>query len=93
MKLVYFDDYKLGVVKGDRVVDVSRPCAIFRRLPWRFDQRPDRALRAVSREARGRGGERPRCPGLLGPSARPAKSGPIDAMAVNYMDTAPAGAR
>ncbi len=23
MKLVYFDDYKLGVVKGDRVVDVS----------------------------------------------------------------------
>jgi len=23
MKLVYFDDWKLGVVKGDRVVDVS----------------------------------------------------------------------
>jgi len=23
MKLLYFDDYKLGVLKGDRVVDVS----------------------------------------------------------------------
>ncbi|MGZ3352900.1 MAG: fumarylacetoacetate hydrolase family protein, partial [Xanthobacteraceae bacterium] len=23
MKLMYFDDYKLGVVKGDAVVDVS----------------------------------------------------------------------
>ena len=30
MKLVYFDDYKLGVVKGDHVVDVS---SVVREIP------------------------------------------------------------
>ena len=47
MKLVYFDDYKLGVVKGDRVVDVSSvvrdiphtgPGDLINRLIARFDQ-------------------------------------------------------
>ena len=45
MKLVYFDDYKLGVLKGDRVVDVSAVGArhpAYR--PRRSDQRADRTF-------------------------------------------------
>ena len=47
MKLVFFDDYKLGVVKGDRVVDVSSvvrdiphtgPGDLMNGLIARFDQ-------------------------------------------------------
>ena len=30
MKLAYFDDYKLGVMKGDNIVDVS---AVVRDIP------------------------------------------------------------
>ena len=47
MKLLYFDDYKLGVLKGDRVVDVSSvvrdiphtgPGDLINGLIARFDQ-------------------------------------------------------
>ena len=47
MKLLFFDDYKLGVVKGDRVVDVSSvvrdiphtgPGDLINNLIARFDQ-------------------------------------------------------
>ena len=47
MRLLYFDDYKLGVLKGDRVVDVSSavrdlphtgPGDLINGLIARFDQ-------------------------------------------------------
>ena len=59
MKLVYFDDYKLGVLKGDNVVDVSSvvrdiphtgPGDLINGLIARFDQ--------YRGQARGRRGER-----------------------------------
>ena len=49
MKILYFDDFKLGVLKGD-----SRRRCLRRRAghpayrPGRSDQRPDRALRAAT---------------------------------------------
>ena len=48
MKLVYFDDFKLGVLKGDAVVDVSpvvQGHPAYR--PGRSDERADRALRQL----------------------------------------------
>ena len=49
MKLLFFDDFKLGVLKGDTVVDVSavvqgRPA----HRPARPHQRRDRALRRAT---------------------------------------------
>ena len=35
MKLMYFDDYKLGVLKGDAVVDVSSVVQGHRRISAR----------------------------------------------------------
>ncbi len=52
MKILYFDDFKLGVLKGDTVVDVSAVVQghpAYR--PARSDQRPDRALRRVPRRS------------------------------------------
>ena len=37
MKLLFFDDFKLGVLKGDAVVDVSQ---VMREIPHRAAQ-PD----------------------------------------------------
>ncbi len=48
MKLAFFDDYKLGVVKGDTIVDVSSAVRDIPHLgPARPDQRADRALRRL----------------------------------------------
>ena len=48
MKLLYFDDFKLGVLKGDAVVDVSRGGAGHpAHRAARPDQRADRALRRL----------------------------------------------
>ena len=56
MKLAFFDDYKLGVVKGDSIVDVSAAVRdIPHTRPGRPDQRPDRALRRLREAAGGRG--------------------------------------
>jgi 2-keto-4-pentenoate hydratase/2-oxohepta-3-ene-1,7-dioic acid hydratase in catechol pathway len=58
MKLVYFDDFKLGVLKGDRVVDVSTAVAdiphvgphdLINSLIARFDEYRPRLEEAVAR--------------------------------------------
>ena len=88
MKLVYFDDFKLGVVKGDAVVDVSAevkdiphtgPGDLMNGLIERWDSYRPRLEAAV---ARGAG-----LP-LSGVRIRPPVPGPrtIDCMAVNYME-------
>ena len=47
MKLLFFDDFKLGVLKGDSVVDVS---AVVTDIPHTGTARPhQRADRAVRR--------------------------------------------
>jgi 2-keto-4-pentenoate hydratase/2-oxohepta-3-ene-1,7-dioic acid hydratase in catechol pathway len=88
MKLVYFDDWKLGVVKGDRVVDVS---AVVRDIPHtgpgdlingliaRFDQYKGRLADLA---ASGQG------VALSSVRLRPPLPKPenIDCMAVNYME-------
>jgi len=88
MKLLFFDDYKLGVVKGDRVVDVS---AVVRDIPHtgpgdlmngliaRFDQ-----YRGRIEDAAASGQGQP----LSAVRLRPPLPKPdnIDAMAVNYME-------
>jgi 2-keto-4-pentenoate hydratase/2-oxohepta-3-ene-1,7-dioic acid hydratase in catechol pathway len=88
MKLLYFDDYKLGVLKGDHVVDVS---AVVRDIPHtgpgdlmngliaRFDQYRGR-LEDAAASAQG-------VP-LSSVRVRPPLPKPtnIDAMAVNYME-------
>ena len=88
MKLLYFDDYKLGVLKGDRVVDVS---AVVRDIPHtgpgdlingliaRFDQ-----YRAKLNDAAASGQGVP----LSSVRIRPPLPKPdnIDCMAVNYME-------
>src|SRR5213082_1851593 len=88
MKLLYFDDYKLGVLKGDRVVDVSSvvrdiphtgPGDLINGLIARFDQHRGRLEDAT---ASGQG------VGLSSIRVRPPLPKPtnIDAMAVNYME-------
>ena len=89
MKLVYFDDFKLGVLKGDTVVDVSaevqgHPAC----RPGRSDERADRALGQLQAAARG-GGRRKaqacRCQACA--SVRRCRGrAHIDCMAVNYME-------
>src|SRR5438128_5345098 len=88
MKLLYFDDYKLGVLKGDRVVDVS---AVVRDIPHtgpgdlinglieRFG-----AYRAKLEDAAAKGQGVPLASVRIRPPLpRPAN---IDCMAVNYME-------
>jgi 2-keto-4-pentenoate hydratase/2-oxohepta-3-ene-1,7-dioic acid hydratase in catechol pathway len=88
MKLLYFDDYKLGVLKGDRVVDVSSvvrdiphvgPGDLINGLIARFDQYRGRIEDAA---ASGQG------VALSSVRVRPPLPKPtnIDAMAVNYME-------
>src|SRR3989442_6095176 len=88
MKLVYFDDYKLGVLKGDRVVDVSQavrdiphvgPGDLMNSLIERFAQYRGRLEDAA---ASGQG------VAVSSVRIRPPLPKPmnIDAMAVNYME-------
>src|SRR5438067_12025863 len=88
MKLLYFEDYKLGVLKGDRVVDVSSvvrdiphtgPGDLINGLIARFDQYRGRLEDAA---ASGQG------VALSSVRVRPPLPKPtnIDAMAVNYME-------
>ena len=88
MKLVYFDDFKLGVLKGDAVVDVSAevrdiphtgPGDLMNGLIEHWGSYKPRLEAAVARGT-----------GVLASSVRirPPVPGPrtIDCMAVNYME-------
>ena len=88
MKLVYFDDYKLGVLKGDTVVDVSPviekmphtgPHDLINGLIERFAEYRPRLEEAV---AHGKGTP------MADVKVRPPLPRPvnIDCMAVNYME-------
>jgi len=88
MKLLFFDDFRLGVVKGDRVVDVSAavrdiphtsPHDLISGLIARFDQYRSRLADAA-------GSGQPIL--LAGVRIRPPlpKPGNIVCMAVNYME-------
>ena len=88
MKLVYFDDFKLGVLSGDSVVDVSAvvqdipnidPGSLMNGLIARFDDYRGRLENAAA-DAAG--------VSLASVRIRPPVPGPttIDCMAVNYME-------
>ena len=88
MKICYFDDFKLGIVKGDNVVDVSAvvadiphtgPHNLISGLIERFDTYRPKLEAAVAASAG--------VP-LAGVRIRPPlpKPGNIDCMAVNYME-------
>jgi 2-keto-4-pentenoate hydratase/2-oxohepta-3-ene-1,7-dioic acid hydratase in catechol pathway len=88
MKLIYFDDFKLGVVKGDRVVDVSKlvadiphtgPHDLISGLIERFSKYKGKLEKAA---AAGKGVP------LSNVKIRPPLPKPrnIDCMAVNYME-------
>jgi 2-keto-4-pentenoate hydratase/2-oxohepta-3-ene-1,7-dioic acid hydratase in catechol pathway len=88
MKLMYFDDFKLGVVKGDRVVDVSKlvadiphtgPHDLISGLIERFSKYKGKLEKAA---AAGKGVP------LSNVKIRPPLPKPrnIDCMAVNYME-------
>ena len=91
MKLVFFDDFKLGVLNGDRVVDVSDvvkdilhtdPHNLINGLIQRFDQyrgRLEEAAHAAPGIAVGQVHLRPPLP----------KPGKLICMAVNYMESGP----
>lgn len=88
MRLLYFDDYRLGVVKGDAVVDVSAAVAdiphtgphdLINGLIERFD---DYRSRLEETAARGEG--LPAAALRIRPPLP--KPGKIDCMAVNYME-------
>lgn len=88
MKFLYFDDYRLGILKGDAVVDVTDqlgdiPCVdrrtLINGLIARFDDYSDRLTAYVA----GQDGQP-----LSGVALRPPLPMPrnIDCMAVNYME-------
>ena len=88
MKLCYFDEFKLGVVKGDNVVDVSAvvkdiphtgPHDLINGLIERFDAYRGKLEAAVAKEA----GVPLKSVRLRSPLPRPVN---IDCMAVNYME-------
>ena len=89
MKILYFDDYKLGVLKGDTVVDVSSvvqsiphtgPHDLINGLIERFGEyRPRLSLEGAAGGKGVPGAGR----GVPPPAPRP---GNIDCMAVNYME-------
>src|SRR5205809_2907702 len=88
MKLAFFDDYKLGVLNGDQIVDVSdvvkdipalEPQHVIRGLIERWDQ-----LRGPLEQAASRGGGVPVSQvRLRSPVPKPSN---IVCMAVNYME-------
>jgi len=88
MKLLYFDDFKLGVLTGDTVVDVSAlvrdiphtgPHDLINGLIGRFD-----AYRSKLEGAAAKGGGVPVADVRIRPPLP--KPGNIDCMAVNYME-------
>src|SRR5439155_11296746 len=88
MRLLYFDDYKLGVLKGDRVVDVSSvvrdiphvgPGDLINGLIARFDQYKGK-LEDLAASGQGLALSSVR---LRAPLPKPDN---IDCMAVNYME-------
>lgn len=88
MKICYFDDFRLGVVKGDNVVDVSAvvndiphtgPHNLINGLIERFDAYRGKLEAAVARET----GVPLKSVRLRPPLPRPHN---IDCMAVNYME-------
>src|SRR3990167_3355736 len=95
MKLLYFDDFRLGVLSGDTVVDVT---AIVEDLPHRDRQDLMNGLIANFAKYRARlerGGEGRGRPGPAPPPPPPVpRPSTFDCMAVNYMEdgtrTAPA---
>src|SRR6266498_2849077 len=87
MKLAFFDDYKLGVVNGDQIVDVSdvvkdipalEPQHVIRGVIERWDE-----LRGPLRQAASRGGVPVSQVRLRAPIPKPTN---IVCMAVNYME-------
>jgi 2-keto-4-pentenoate hydratase/2-oxohepta-3-ene-1,7-dioic acid hydratase in catechol pathway len=88
MKLAYFDDWRLGVVKGDAIVDVT---ALLKEIPHRDSQDLMAGLIARFGEYKGRleaaVGREKGVP-LAGVRLRPPLPRPatIDCMAVNYME-------
>ena len=88
MKLIFFDDYKLGVIRGDTVIDVSDavqsiphtgPHNLISGLIERFDEYRSTLLQASDNSKGQRVGQvKIRAP-LLKPSN-------IDCMAVNYTE-------
>ena len=87
MKLVFFDDFKLGVLKGDRVVDVSR---LVGAIPADSPQDLLSAVIASWDQVRPRlEAEASRAPGMPVSSVRlrsPLPKPQIVCMAVNYME-------
>jgi len=87
MKLLYFDDYRLGVLKGDAVVDVS---AVVQDIPHTGPHNLISGLIERFAAYRQRLDEAARGPGIPVGSVkirRPLpKPGNIDCMAVNYME-------
>ena len=88
MKICYFDDFKLGIVKGDNVVDVSAmvkeiphtgPHDLINGLIERFDAYRGKLEAAVAKET----GVPLKSVRLRSPLPRPIN---IDCMAVNYME-------
>src|SRR5262249_60480626 len=88
MKLAFFDDFKLGVVAGDKVVDVTdvvkniprlEPQDVMRGVIERFDALKDRLAAAA---AKGHG--KPVSQGRLRPPLLKPEN--IICMAVNYME-------
>ncbi|MCC6534153.1 MAG: fumarylacetoacetate hydrolase family protein [Burkholderiales bacterium] len=88
MKILYFDDFKLGILKGDRVVDVSAvvqdiphtgPHDLISGLIERFGQYRPRIEQAAAKAA-GIALDQVR---IRAPLPRPVT---IDCMAVNYME-------
>ena len=87
MKLCYFNDYRLGVVKGDQVVDVTdavkdiphlHAAELINGLIKRWDKYKDKVAKAADGKGVALSGVR-----LRAPVPRP---GNIDCMAVNYME-------
>src|SRR3979490_1639605 len=88
MKLLYFDDFKLGVLKNDAVVDVSAvvkdilyagPGDLMNGLIEHWDSYKPRLEAAAARGAAVAGSSGPIRPPVPGPRT-------IDCMAVNYME-------
>ena len=88
MKLLYFNDYRLGVLKGDASSTYRRWSRRPAHRPRRPDQRRDRALARparTDRERRGAAGSGVPVAAVKIRSPLP-KPVNIDCMAVNYME-------
>ena len=89
MKLAFFDDYKLGVVTGDKIVDVSDVVKDIPRIgPAGRHARRDREVRPAEGQARRRRRQGARASRCRRSSSAPPLPKPenIICMAVNYME-------